>query len=186
MGGAATQTSKAAKKRRLASAGRGFSLVEVVVYVAVLAAISAIAVNTLLRIHAALAEIRVTRTLAAAGGLAMERMVRTIRDAAAVDTAASTLGTSPGVLSLTGSETPALIHRWARDGANALTLDSGAGAVALTPPGVEVSNLIFRFIPAGPSVEAVRVELSVSASSGRRTTTANFFGTAVLRNSYAP
>lgn len=161
---------------------RGFSLIETVVYIAILAVISVIAVNTLLLIHSSLAEIRATRVLNAAAAVAMERTIRTIRDAKAVNVSASTLDSSPGLLSLTGSEPTPLTYVFSRDANGALILNGSA----LTPPGVMVMNLIFRRIVAGTISEAIKVELTVAASSGRATTTQNFYGTAVLRNSYSP
>lgn len=163
---------------------RGFSLIEVIVYIAILAVLSTFAVNTLLLIHSSLAEIRVTRALNASAAVAVERMIRVIRDGRSVNIGASTFGSSPGVLALTGSESPALTHRFSVSG-KALLLESGSNpAVRLTPSGVLVENLVFRLVTASTTSQAIKVELTLAASTGKATTTQNFYGTAVLRNSY--
>ncbi len=163
---------------------KGFTFIEIIVYISVFAVLSVIAVNTLLVVHSSLAEIRATRQLNATAAVAMERIIRTIRDAASVNVPASTFNVSPGVLSLTGSESPALTRQFLMAG-TALVADAGAGQTAiLTPPGVAVTNLVFRLIVASSTAQAVRVELTLAASTGRATTTQNFYGTAVLRNSY--
>lgn len=163
---------------------RGFTLIEIIVYIVILTVLSAVAVNTILLVQSSLAEIRITRTLSGAAAVAMERMARQARDAKSADIGASTFGVSPGVLSLTGSESPALTHRFSVDG-GALKLESGGSpALTLTPPGVAVTNLSFHFIAAATTSQAVKIELTLAASTGRATTTQNFYGTAVLRNSY--
>jgi len=163
----------------------GFTLVEVVVYVAILAVISLFSVNTILVIHASLGEIRLTRALTATAAVAMERTVRTIRDASAVDTVASTFDSSPGILVLTGAEVPPLTYRLQLNQAS-LELDAGGTTSRLTPPGLHVTNLVFRMIRASTTSEAIKIELTLAASSGKATTTQNLYGTAVLRNSYSP
>lgn len=164
----------------------GLSLIEIIVYIAILAVLSTIALNTLLLIHSSLAEIRVMRSLNAAAAVAMERTTRTIRDAKAVNISGSTLGASPGLLSLTGSESAPRTYVFSRDAANALTLDSGSGPAALTPTGIAVTKLVFHLIAAGSTTQAVKVELTLSAATRRTVTEQNFFNTAVLRGSYAP
>ena len=172
----ATPTSFPPAARR---SGFGFSLIEVVVYVAILAVISVVAVNTLLLIHRALAEIRTTRSLDATAAVAMERMIRTIRDAKSVT---SIVGTT---LVLAGSEAAPVTYTFDVD-ANTLRIDSGSGPVILTPPGVTVSGLAFQKsdLATGGKSEAVKVVLTLQASSGQTVKTQSFYGTAVLRNSY--
>lgn len=164
----------------------GFTLVEIIVYIAILGVLSVVAVNTLLLIHRSLADIRVKRMLNETAAVVMERTVRVIRDAKAVNVGASTFDASPGVLSLTGSETPALTYTFFRTSGTLNLVIGSASPEALTPPGVTVTSLIFRHITASTTSHAIRVEVTLAASSGRATTTQNFYDTAVLRNSYAP
>lgn len=164
----------------------GFTLIEILVYIAILAVLSVAAVNMLLLVSSSLAEIRVTRSINAAAASSLERIIRQIRDADAVNVGSSTLGSSPGVLSLSGSESPVLIHRFSVSGGT-LFFQSGSNTpIGLTASGLTVTNLVFRLITTSTTSQAVKVELTLAASTGKATTTQNFYGTAVLRNSYSP
>lgn len=166
------------------NARKGFSLIEVVVYIAVLAGISTIAVGSLLRVNAALAQVRAIRSLNGAGTSALERLIRVTRDAKSVNEGSSTFDVSPGALSLTGSESPAVTYGFSVSGGG-LLLDTGATQTVLTPPNVAVTNLVFRSITNGTVSRAVKIELSLAVSSHRATTTQNYYSTVILRNSYA-
>lgn len=172
------------KYRSPNSRRRGFTLIEIVVYVAVLGLITVVAVNTILAVNRALVEVRTTNALNATVAVALERMTRSIREAKAVQSAASVLDAHPGVLVLTSPDVPAVTEQFSVSG-GAISYQRGSEpAIALTPPGIEVTNLVFRATSTAAS-QAVRVELTLSASSGRATTTRRFSSTAVLRNSYA-
>ena len=172
-------------RRSLASTNyRGFSLVEVIVYVAILVVVSTIAVGTLLLIQSSLAEIRVTRSLSSAASLSMERMTRVIRDASATNFGASTFNSSPGVLSISGSETPPEAHRFFVQGFQLIYEHGVSPPVSITPSNVLVTSLIFRSTTT-PNSEGVRIELTLETSSGRATTSQKFYGSAVLRGAYA-
>ncbi len=77
---------------------KGFSLVEMVIYVALLALLLVAllsAVNLMLR---SWSETQAHMSLAHSGALAMERMVREVRNAATIDAAGSAFGTTTGIL----------------------------------------------------------------------------------------
>ncbi len=163
---------------------RGYTVLEILIYIAILGLLSATAVTTLVAMQRSLNQIRVTRNLNAATAVALERMTRTIRDASSINAAASIFDISPGVLSITGSETPSHTYTFSMaGGALFLAVDANA-ATALTPSGIVVTNLVFRRITAGTISEAVKIEMTVESSSGRATTSQNLYDTIVLRNSY--
>lgn len=159
-------------------------MIEVVIYVTILSLLTVVAVSAILAVNTYLATIRVVRLLSDTETLAMERVIRTVRDAASVNVGASVFDSSPGTLSLTGSESPPLAHIVSLSGGTLFIQDGTAPAEALTPPGVAVTGLIFGHLTNGTLSEAVKVELTLAASSGKATTTHNVYGTAVLRNSY--
>lgn len=161
----------------------GYTFLEVLIYIAILALLTAASVTTLVAMHRALAQIRVTRVLNGASAVALERIIRTIRAAQAVDEIGSVFDATPGVLVLTGAESPPLTHRFFMDGSTLYLTRGSDPPVALTPPGVLVASLIFRATTT-PVSRAIKVEVAVESSSGRATTTQNLYGTVILRNSY--
>ena len=176
---------KIKNKKYLERKRPGFSLIEIIVYIGILTVISSVGVNTLLVVHASLAEIRVTRTMNAVSSVVMESMARTIRDAKTVDVSGSSFDVSPGVLIVVDNALPAAAHRFSI-GSNRLKYQRNAEpAIDLTPPGTLASNLVFRLINASTTSQAIKMELTLEASSGKATTTQNFYNTIVLRNSYS-
>lgn len=164
---------------------KGFSLVETLLYTAVLSLVLLVVAET------TIAVIRSTRTLRVAwrierdAGFALERMVREIRDAESVNLGQSVLGAHPGALALnttnTSGEARAVLFSLT-NGALYLTED-GVVVGPLSSEEVTVSNLIFRHILTGHS-EGVKIELALSSGSGGALRTENFYATAVLRDSY--
>jgi len=154
---------------------RGTSLIEAVVYIAILTVLAAMAVNTLLLINASLAELRATRALNSAAAVAVERMVRVIRDGET----ASVVG---GTLTVTWPD--GATYAFAEGAGDVLQLTAGGSTLDLTPQRVKVTGLSFATIDAGTS-DGVKIVLTLEASSGRATKTQSFYATVVLRNSYA-
>ena len=79
---------------------RGFSLVEMLVYVAILTLTSVVIVDSLVSMISSYRYFRVVSYVESTGVSGMERMTREIRSASSVDTGNSTLLTNPGVLTL--------------------------------------------------------------------------------------
>lgn len=165
---------------------RGVSLIEVIVYVAIFAVLSALTVNILLSISQALTAIRVTRAFNGTAAVAMERMIREIRQARDIVEGESTLGASPGVLTLDTYVDPGgntKIKRKFSISGGALTLQEGSNPSIPFTAGVTIANLTF-WSTGAPSSQAVRVELALTAGSGKYMKQQTFYGTAVLRGSY--
>ncbi len=79
---------------------RGFSAIEMVIYVAILGMVSIFVVNTILIIIKSFNGFRASSDLNTNGEIAMERMVREIRLADDVDSAISVFDINPGHLIL--------------------------------------------------------------------------------------
>lgn len=164
----------------------GFTLVEITVYVAILSILTVAAVNTILIIRSSLGQIKAVRTLSQTEALVMSRITRAVRDAKSVNAAASAFDVSPGVLALTGPGIPPASRVFSLSGGSVWLKEDALEAVALTPPGIIATSLIFRYAAASTTSQAVKIEMTLGVWSGRATTTQNVYGTAVLRNSYTP
>lgn len=163
----------------------GFSLIEMIVYISLLTVIMVSVVNMLLVMSRANSFYKVSRHIQSSAVFALDRIVRDIRNAQSVDLIGSTLGASPGVLILNTTQatgTPEIIQFYVSAGALRVKQDGG-DIGPLTLSDVSVQNLVFRHINTGIS-QAVKVELTLSSGAGSFARSANFYATAVLRDSY--
>ncbi len=162
---------------------RGFSLVTVLVYVAIFSVLAMVIVNAFIIFKKNNRTIRTNQAIEAVAQTALERMVREIRGASAIDTTASTLGTSPGVLTLTttdSSDNAATIQFFVSNGAIHLS-ENGIDQGPLSGTNVTVSSLVFRQITSTQS-KAVKIEMTITSNDGSKSK--NFYSTVVLRGSY--
>lgn len=163
------------------SSRKGFSLIEMLVYLALLALILVALVNMILSMNKAYGYLKYSRHLQTSGVDALDRMVRDIRNAQSVNTGESTLDASPGVLTLnttTSTSSAQTLKFYISGGALHINQDGGDLGL-LTLPDTTVTNLIFRKMSTGIS-EAVKIEMTITAG----THTGNFYSTAILRDSY--
>lgn len=161
---------------------QGFSLVEMIVYIALLIAISVSAIFLMLTLRELLDVYRADQRVTESAQIALERMLHEIRAADTVNTADpdSLLIDSPGhLVLLNGTSTTEFS---VVDGRAVLTVN-GSARGPLTQKGVSVDELRFFRYDNG-ATEAVRVRMTVSASVGDAASTATFGGTAVLLGSY--
>ena len=170
--------------RNLLHTKRGFTLVEMVIYTAILVAILLLIVSFIISFGKAYNVLRSTIHINNSATVSFERMIREIRQANDVDTAASTLNTHPGVLVLKTTEagTPVTLEFYISGGILAVKKD-GVDAGTLTRTDVTITNLVFRNLSNGIS-EAVKVEMTLESDVADTTKVRKFYGSAVLRDSY--
>ncbi|MSU55098.1 MAG: hypothetical protein EXS46_00985 [Candidatus Taylorbacteria bacterium] len=164
---------------------RGFSLAEMVIYVGLLAFVMVAMVSMLLGMSRAYDHLKVSRHIQSSAITALDRMVRDIRNAQSVNVLGSTLGTSPGVLTInttTATGTPQTFQFLVSNGTLRIKMD-GADLGPLTLSDVTVGSLIFQQMSTGIS-QAIKIDLTLSAGSGAAARTAKFYATAILRDSY--
>ncbi len=153
---------------------RGFTLVELIVYVALTALLASALVVSTVSIQETLLYMKATHKLTASGYTTLERVTRDIRFASGIDLGGSVLESSPGTLVLnlpTGSVTFAVVG-------GKVTVREGAGAqVPLTTDRVNVDLLRFTRMHHARA-EGILVELRLS-SSVRGTTLEKHFRTFV-------
>lgn len=165
---------------------RGFTLVELVVYIAILVLALVIIIEAMAGFAKVYHRVAASQSLARSGSYAMERMVREIRNAQSIDQTGSTFGAHPGRLTLV---TPAAggttVSSEFSIASSSLQLSrDGVVLGTLTTPGTVVDNLVFYRMATSTS-EAVRIILTLSATYGTSTVSATFYDSAVLRGSYS-
>ncbi len=155
--------------------GAGFTLIEILIYVTILAVIVVLATSAIISVFHAFLRMRVERSLAENGDIALERMVRDIRSAANVDTTVSVFGSSPGILKVGTS-------KFYLSGA-ALELDDGVNPPSDLTSDVVVTSLIY-YKSTNTNSSLITILLTLQSGTGNYTQTKNFYASAVLRGAY--
>lgn len=162
---------------------RGFTLIEVLIYAAILALIFILVVGAILVMIRSFGDLRSSRNMNNFAMTALERMTREVKFASEIDDGNSTFGSSPGRLTLntvdldTGLDTTI---EFFLSGTDLMVKEGAASAQALSSSKVEVSELIFRKVENSDISKAVKIELEIQAG----TKSAKFYNTAILRRSY--
>ncbi len=167
------------------SARRGFTLVEMIIYIAFFAVLSVLAVNAMIVVMRSFYTLRLTQSVNQSATVALERLSREIRNAYDIDATQSTFGTSPGRLTLktkdaVGANTTMEFYV---DAGSQLKLKEGSVEKgALVAKSVTLTNLVFYSISTTNS-KAVKVEMTLHDSRATTTQAVKFYDTIVLRGS---
>lgn len=169
------KNSKRSSKRELVW---GFSLIEMIVYTAILGFVMVFVVFSSVYVGRSYKLLKSERAFAVSGSAAVDRLIREARGADTVDDSGSVYGTHPGEITLQ----PGNVRFFIEDGA--LKLQEGVEVIgALTTPDVTVTDfLAYKVIT--PHSEALRIELELESRVGDTVRNKRFFGGAVLKGSY--
>lgn len=166
---------------------KGYTLIEIVIYVAILAALSALVINTIIIMFSAFAKARLSQRIAIDGETALERLTRETRLASSVNDGQSVLDINLSVLALNSVKSaidpaPVLKRFFVSD--NRLVLQENSDPpVYLTSPKSAVSQFLISKIATAKS-EAIKISLTVEAKSGSAESGRSFYNTVILRGSY--
>jgi len=156
---------------------QGFSLVEMIVYIAVLTMVSLASVSSLLMLSDLFARYRAEQIMFRSATVALERMSRDIKEADSVTSFSSDID---GSLTLAG---PWGSASYATSSDNLLHLTvNGVDQGALLDERVVVTRL--SFIADSDVTDYARVVMILESTVGDRTVTRTFRSGAVLRGSY--
>lgn len=159
---------------------RGVALVELIIYLGLLAVAATVVVGSLIPLLQSYSELATSRAIVGSADVALERFVRESRTAVSVDVAGSTFGAHPGMLILLQGATTTRL--FAQNGRMYVSTN-GIATTSLTGTNVSVSSLVFSHAPAGPS-EIVRARLTLTGDGRFGTTSKTFHAGAVLRGAY--
>jgi hypothetical protein len=151
------------KKGRLKTTS-GYTLIELIVYVALFVALSLLLVQSLITAVRVYAASEGTRAIAANADLALDRITREVRGADAVD-GSSVLGTSPSVVALSGEDVGGASHtvRFFVQG-GVLEMSENGATSALTTDDVRVTN--FTAYRLTNTSDGFRVMLTLESTGG--------------------
>ncbi len=163
----------------------GFTLIELLLYTGILIMLVAVVGSTLLAFSKTYRSIASEQSIEQSAEGILGRMVREVRNAKTIDSSNSTLGTSPGVLSLNTTDATGnaeTIGFFITGGILHLK-KNGTDTGPLMPSAADVSNLVFRSISAG-NTTAIKIELTLESGTSTAYRSRSFYETAVLRGSY--
>ncbi len=156
---------------------RGFTLVEIIVYAALLASAAILIVNMLINLIGVFTAVRLTREVNQAASTAMERLVRASRAATSINLAASSLAADPAVIVLNDGTDMRVIN-------NQLTVQtSGGQRQVLTGSNMVVTSFTANRVVTG-TIEGVRFVLTLTDQRVGQSRTEKFYGGAILRGGY--
>ena len=160
---------------------KGFSLIEMIIYISIVTVTFVIVVNTILSFTHSYRSLTALRLVEHTGVDAMERMSRDIRFAGIVDTANSTLGSSPGVLTIVSTVSGVVTTTKFYLQNDVVKVDvNGVYVGPLTISNTTVTSLLFTRLTNSVS-SAVKVDMTVSATVSDVTKTNTYHSTIILK-----
>ncbi len=166
-----------------------FSLIEMLVYISILAVIFILVVSTTLSFTSSYRMLAALRAADHAGIDALEPMTRAIRAAGSVLTTQSVLGSNPGTLALyeahNGDSTTTQFNLQNGVVEMAVTVNGVADAALsgpLTSTSATVTSLVFNVLSTS-TASAVKIDMTAVGISGAVSESKNFHDTIVLRGS---
>lgn len=170
-----------------AKAKGGFTLMEMVIYIAILSVIVVLVASSVLAMSKSLSSIQASRKINNFAETSIERIVREIRFANSVDVSGSTFGVNPGTLKLNTinpiDELSTTVEFY-QSGTN-LMIKEGLGAPEdITPSSLSVTDLKFYDVVVPGVSEAIKIEIEVKSTSIFGDKTEKFYNTVVLKRSY--
>lgn len=161
----------------------GFSLVEMIIYLAILTVVTIFLVNGISALTKSYADIRLAKAVSSSAGVALQRIVHETRQATSFDLGQSTFGSNPGQLTLVttnGSGATSTVRFFVSNGLLRVSV-AGVDQGPLTLSGASVTNFTLSLLQNSIS-NGVRITLTVQSSFGNKTRTETFYTTAVTRN----
>lgn len=164
---------------------KGFSLIEIVVYVSLFATLSVITMGSFFAMVKAFNELRISRDINDSSVTIMERLTRDIKSATAIDYANSTFAATPGRLTLStrNASGTALTVEYYVATSTLRIKENGVDVGSLMSAKTKVSGLVFYQINLGNTV-GIKTELHLTSQRGSVTDIDHFYNTSILRGSY--
>lgn len=157
---------------------RGFSIVEIIIYLAIFTTISILVINSFIVVLSSFSSIRMNHNLLNSGSMAMERISREVRQAKNIDL----FNTTNEVLQLNSTDASGnvAIIKFAKVG-GALNIYKNDIIVGnLLSSGITLNSISFDRISTAKS-EGVKIKITIKNSKNK---TENFYDTVMLRGGY--
>jgi Tfp pilus assembly protein PilV len=163
---------------------KGFTLIELVVYVAGLVILSGVMVLIIIQFYMLYKEIIAVPRADRTGLTLVDRITKEIRSGDQIDTLNSQFNTTDGIIEFDSEENGSTVARrfYVENGIVKFS-ENGGTAVSLSPKDLYVSNFQFKLVSTSVS-QAVRFDLELQFMTRNGTETKPYTGFSILRESY--
>jgi len=160
----------------------GFSLLEMLVYIAILVLLLVIIINITISVVSFQRSINVQKSIENSAMVSFERMTREVRQADSIDTTSSVFGVSPGILVLNsedGSGNPRTVE-FSLSSGEVLMSENGVSLGSVSQMDTEVTSFILRHF-SNSGISGIRIEMILESGTSTHYRSANFYSSVVLR-----
>ena len=160
----------------------GFSILEMLIYIAILALMLSVIMNIIVSALRSERIIKALRNVENSATVGMERLVIEMRQAESVNVSLSILGSNPGKLVLKGTDgsgNPRTVEFYLSLG-RLLLKENGVDVGALSQSDARVSNLVFHLF-SGPNSEGIRTEMTIESGTSTHYRSKKFYSSVILR-----
>ncbi len=154
----------------------GFSLIEMVAYVGLLALLVTAVVKSLVSMTSSYADLRVAKSIVSSAETLLNRFTYEVKKTTSLS---GSFGTSSGSLTLNQGATTTI---FSLDNSGRAIISINGTSAFLTGSDVKVTNFTFNQLQATSTSKGVTLQLTLTNSSGRTIKSENFEATSLTRN----
>jgi len=161
----------------------GYSLVEIIVYVSILAMLSVVVVNSFIVVLNSFKTTKINRSVLESGFSTMERLSREIKQANTIVDVNSVFGSNPGILEIKNTNFNNVVTTYTFKLNNEVLelYENGSLIGPLNNTNTKVTFLVFKKIDTLKG-KAVKIEMTIKDT--KEIKTESFYNTIILRESY--
>ena len=160
---------------------KGFSLLEMLIYLAILLILLVVIINVVTSVVASEKVVSSVRHIQNAATLSLERIGREVRQAENIDSS-SVIGSHPGRLVLVGHDEDGLARTvefyWS--GGQVYLRENGLEIGPLTQSNANVTTLVFRRF-SGTNSSGIRTEMTIESGTSTNYRVEKFYSTTIFR-----
>ena len=172
------------KKKNKKMNGRGFTLVEFLIYTAGLIILVVIIAMIIVQLYGLYRQITIVPRADRVGLIVIDRIVKDIRSGRSVDLGQSDLGVSNGQLYMVTNVSGSTVDKFFDLSEGRITYQEDGGVISfLSPSDMEITKFRFDHIVTAIS-DSIRVEIDITFQNGDTTVIKEYQGFATLRHSY--
>jgi type II secretory pathway pseudopilin PulG len=164
---------------------KGYTLIELLVYITVLSFMMIVVVGSLLGISRVYRKVRIVELVHSNISSSVETISREIRTSTSADTGSSTFDSTSGVLKLNSVDLNGASKTvtFSLSSGQVVMLEDGVSLGPITSSNATVTEMYFEHLDQASS-EAVKFYITISVGTGEFQKTETFYDTVVMRGSY--